>query len=722
MTTFAIDELCAAAGIERVYRDQFGRLREVDEGTIRALASTIVAKLDEPDLASHLEASMPAPLEPVTVASIESGPVTIAIVLPAGDEISLAWKISEEHGDAHAGTNSFLKLPLAETVTVGGRPLERRRLPLPSLPVGYHQLFVQIGPGAAAVEASVIIAPARAYMPAEVETGPGIWGIALQLYALRSRNDWGIGDIGALAEFVKRAALAGAGAVGVNPMHALYLDEPERASPYSPNSRRYLNPLYIEVAAIPDFAEAREAGTLFASAEFQQELGKLRAATLVDYRGVSMLKRRMFQVLYRSFRQRHLEIGSTRATEFAAFVQGEGEALRRFCIFQALREEFGAREPAQRYWRNWPDAYRDPDSPEVAAFAAQHGPKVEFFAYLQWIAHRQLADCAAGAKEAGMPVGLYRDLAVGVDGGSADAWLMQRVIASGWSIGAPPDAWNRKGQDWGLAPVNPIALRQDRYRSFIVLIRANMRHAGALRIDHILGLWRTFWIRHGDDPARGAYLRNPFGDLTAILALESQRARCMVIGEDLGTLPEGIQDALQRMGILSYRLLYFERNADGTCSQPGSYPRQALVSVGTHDLPTLSSFWRGADLALHAKLGLFDDPNFLSTEKGRRAADVANVAEALRSAGLIGADTPEDAPVIETYRYLARTESRVLMVQIEDALGIADQVNVPGTIDQHPNWRLRLPLDIDEIFSDERFRALCASLAAERPLLEGRTS
>jgi (1->4)-alpha-D-glucan 1-alpha-D-glucosylmutase len=568
--------------------------------------------------------------------------------------------------------------------------------PLPAAPANENQ------PGA----------PAQAYLPPALETGPGIWGIAVQLYALRSPRDWGIGDFGLLEEFVARAAAAGAGAVGLNPLHAPYLDEPERASPYSPSSRRFLNPLYIDVEAVPDFAESAEAQRRVRADAFQAVLAGLRAAPMVDYRGVAEAKLPILELLFASFLERHVRGASERGNAFRSFQSTEGAALARFAEFQALREARGRNDPAERSWLNWPADLRDPAAPAVAAFAAEHAERVLFFAYLQWIADTQLAACAASA--AAMPVGLYRDLAVSVDPASGEAWAEQDAIVPGFSIGAPPDSWNRKGQDWGLAPLNPLALRGLAFRPFAELVRANMRHAGALRIDHVLGLWRTFWIRHGDEPRHGAYVRYPFDELVAVLAGESQAARCIVVGEDLGTIPPGLREALARANILSYRLLYFERQ-DGTPRRPAAYPRLALVAVGTHDLPPLPGYWRGDDLAARAELGFFPAPGQLDSEHAQRAADRAALASALRAEGLAGEGVPEAPPVEAAYRFLARAPARIVMVQIEDALGLVEQINVPGTPDVPPNWRRRLPVTVTDIFAAPAARALFDALNRERP-------
>ena len=700
-----IDRLCGAAGIERVYHDQFGTRREVSGDTARAVARILGVDPSAP--------SAPALLAPATIVHADEADTRIAVTVPAAMQAcAFAWSLTEENGRRRDGTFRPADLPPED----GFNGAKTRQLVLPlRLDPGYHRLDISCAAPALAAETLLIVAPRRAFMPKLLEQGAGIWGLAVQLYSLRSGADWGIGDFACLLDAVRRAAAAGAGALGLNPLHALALDEPERASPYAPSSRAYLNPLYIAIDAVPDFAECEEAQAHTRARDFADARARLRAADLVDYRGVAALKLPLLALLHASFEARHRARRTARGRDFEAFLEAEGEHLRRFCVFQALREARGRDDPAQRDWRNWPSPLRDPGSADVAAFAAANRHRIAFFEYCEWIARGQLAACAVAAREAGMMLGLYGDLAVGVDASSGDAWAAQDEIVAGWSLGAPPDDWNRLGQNWGLAPFNPSALRRKAYRAFIDLVRHNMHGVGALRIDHILGLWRGFWIRQGRSAAEGAYVRYPFADLVAILALESQRARCVVIGEDLGTVPPGLREALAAAGILSYRLLYFEHRDDGQRARAADYPRLALVAVGTHDLPPLAGFWRGADIEVRRALGQFANDDEANQERWRRGEARAAFAALWREAGLEADSGAAEPPAEAAYRFLARTPGRIVMVQVEDALGLADQVNIPGTVDEYPNWRRRLPVTVEALFGDPRVCALAAALNAERP-------
>ena len=475
---------------------------------------------------------------------------------------------------------------------------------------GYHRLTLSWdGRSEGEAATHLILAPAQAYLPPGLEGRQRGWGLAAQLYALRSRSNWGIGDFSDLGELLTQAAKSGAAAVGVNPLHALFPDDPARASPYSPSSRLFLNPLYVDVPAVADFAECEPARALVAESGFAEALAQARQVELVDYPAVAALKRRALTLLYRSFRERHLACeGDSRAEAFRAFQTQGGQDLRRFAVFETLREHLAADKPKLHSWRSWPAAYRRPDSAAVRRFAADHAEAIEFVEYQQWQADLGLGRAAAAAKTAGMEIGVYRDLAVGFDPDGADAWVDQSCSALDWSVGAPPDAWNMKGQMWGMPPLNPRALRAAGYRPLTQMLRANMRHAGALRIDHALGLRRLFWIPRSGGPKDGAYVYYPVEEMLGVVALESQRNRCLVIGEDLGTVPEGFSEMLQSRGILSYRLLYFMRGPKGAFLPPSAWPRDALAQVSTHDLPTLTGFWRGRDIDTKHELSLFPDP------------------------------------------------------------------------------------------------------------------
>lgn len=551
----------------------------------------------------------------------------------------------------------------------------------------------------------------RAWQPPQFDDGARAWLAGTQLYAVRGQSNWGMGDFGDLKWLLGAAARVGAAGIGVNPLHALFPAEPERASPYSPSSRLYLNPLYLDLGAIEDMNDCGPAQQLIHTQDAQAQIGASRAARLVDYAGVAALKWRLLALLHGRFAS-SAEAGAetSRLAAFDDYRRREGAALRQFATFEVLRETLSREDPAQAYWRRWPAALRRPDSPAVADFAGQHRGQVEFREYLQWQADQQLAACAAHARSAGMAIGIYADLAVGVDGGGADAWLMQDALVPGFSMGAPPDPWSREGQDWGFPPFNPMALVAGGFDVFTRMLCANMRHAGAVRIDHILGLMRGFWVPHGGTPADGAYVRYPFADLLRVLVAESHRQSCMVIGEDLGSVPEGLRPALRAANVHSSPLLYFEQE-HGRYRPPSAYPLEGAVSVTNHDLPTFAGWWIGADIELRARIQKMpaEDREHAMAE---RFADRARLVEALHEQGF--AVERDEPPTVSVHRFIARTNCRLAVVQLDDVIEEADQINLPGTDREHPNWRRKLHLDRSAIMADRRMSGIAAAMAEEK--------
>jgi len=531
-----------------------------------------------------------------------------------------------------------------------------------------------------------------------------VWGPSLQLYALRSQRNWGIGDFGDLLAAIEQWAARGAEVIGLNPLHALFPHDPARASPYSPSSRLALNVLYLDVEAVAEHHTSAAARALTRSEPFRQRLAALRETEFVDYAGVAGAKFEALELLYADFRERHLARATPRGREFRAFQSREAEWLRPHALFEALQHHFHASDPGVWGWPAWPVEYRDPSSAAVARFLEEHTERVEYHEYLQWLASRQLERAIARCESLGLSLGLYLDIAVAVDRGGSEAWANQDAYALAASIGAPPDAHNLKGQNWGLPPPNP----KRRARLLERTLRQSMRYAGVVRIDHVMGLGRLYCIPPGASPLEGAYLHYDFERMLGVVAAESRRQRCMVIGEDLGTVPEGMRPALERANVLSYRVLYFERAPDGGFTPPERYPRKALVAVSTHDLATLAGWWAGTDLQWRDRLSLFPDKAQRKSQIDERAVDRARLAQAL------GTDDPQ-ALAVAAHAFLARSPAMILAVQLEDALGLLEQPNLPGTVDEHPNWRRKIPFAPDEIARDRRLDALAAALARERP-------
>jgi (1->4)-alpha-D-glucan 1-alpha-D-glucosylmutase len=486
--TDLIDE-AKRLGIATHYTNAFGAKVEVPEIALRLIVSKLAL------------ADAPCLLAPPCVILDHGQDVSIEL----GSDRGVFWRVVQEDGQEISG-----EVP-AGLSTVS----------FPShLPLGYHKLEVRQGD--ITCECRLIVTPERAYTPWEQDQPRRVWGVAAQVYSLRSATNWGIGDFTDLATLAAGVGRMGAGIVGVNPLHAIFPDDPERASPYSPSSRQYLNWLYLDIEAIPDFRDCEEANTLVASTEFQSELARLRAVPLIDYSGVAVAKKRVLDVVYASFRAIHLNAGTLRGRAFQAFRLSHGNPLRRFALFHAMRELLGATDWSLRDWRNWPDNLRHPDSDEVRIFEGANLERVEYYEYLQFCLFEQLNNVKATAQRAGLDVGLYGDLAVGVDIAGAEGWSSQDIIVGGLDIGAPPDPLAPHGQNWGLPVMNPIALKRLGYEPFVRVLRSVMQSFGALRIDHVLGLMRIYCIP-AEAPEHGAYLTMPFEDLVRIVSLESQR-------------------------------------------------------------------------------------------------------------------------------------------------------------------------------------------------------
>lgn len=725
----ALHELARLHGVQLLWHDIWGVEREVAEPTMRALLAAMhVPAENDGQVHAALHARQVElwceRVPPVMVVRAGEQPVRMLLRLPCAlDARPLTLSLQPQSGPPRSWR--FLPDTLAEQerARVDGVPHVARQLELlePVEP-GYYRYALSddeqpLGEG------TLVAAPRTIYMPPALRGEARVWGPAIQLYALRSRRDWGIGDFTGLRQALEQWAARGAALVGVNPLHALFPHDPARASPYSPSSRLFFNTIYLDPERIEDIHECEPARGLLESTAFRARLDALRKRELIDYVGVAQAKREVLEQLYASFCSRHLAQGSPRAHAFRAFQQRGGATLELHALFEALQEHFHRLDPAVWGWRVWPQAYRDPASEQVREFAQANRARVEFYQWLQWQADSQLEGIGLHSQELALCVGLYGDLAVSVDPGGAEAWAEQDLYALTASIGAPPDDFNLNGQDWGLPPWIPQRLRAAAYAPFIATLRANMRHAGALRIDHVMGLMRLFWIPQQSGARQGAYVHYPLDDLLGIVALESHRNRCMVIGEDLGTVPDAVRDALHRAGVLSYRLLYFERRPDGEYKAPAEYPAQALVAASTHDLPTLAGFWEGRDLELRARLKLFPSEEVQQQQVRARAQDRARLLAALQREGLLPDGASLDPAAMQQltaqlgralHLYLARTPCKVLLVQLEDMLGMPDQVNLPGTTDQYPNWRRRLAMDLERWPLLPEVAELCAALSATR--------
>ena len=548
------------------------------------------------------------------------------------------------------------------------------------LPEGSYRLHLTDASGFTE-QAPLIVAPPRAYS-GDFDRG---WLLAVQLYGVRSARNWGMGDFGDLETLIKLAGQLGADGVGLNPLHALFDDRPADCSPYSPNSRLFLNALYIDVEKLPEF----EPGVLDGDGD---TIARLRASDIVDYVAVAALKSRALRLAFAKFKAR-TTVG--RQQDFEKFRAERALLLSRFACFEALRHKFN------RPWWEWPEQWRQPDDAKCAAL--REGPdrdEIEFVEFVQWTADRQLQACKELAGKLGMKVGLYLDVAVGVQSDGFDAWNEQSSISRHLGVGAPPDPLNLAGQNWGLAGFNAAGLEIQSFEPYREMLRASMRHAGAIRLDHVLGLKRLYLVPHGFAADNGVYVQMPFEALLAATAQESMKHRCVVIGEDLGTVPEGFREKMAEWGIWSYLVMMFGRDDDGSFRDIDRYAPNALVTFNTHDLSTYAGWRSFSDLKLKRSLGI--DPG--ESDEARWHA-LIRLSDMLRHHGI------ERHDLYAVAGFLARTRSRLLAISLEDLLGVIDQPNIPGTVNEHPNWRQRLPLAVDQIAAAIDVAALKAATA-----------
>jgi len=535
------------------------------------------------------------------------------------------------------------------------------------LPEGSYRLHL-IDASSCSEEVPMMVAPPRAF-GGDFDR---CWLLAVQLYGVRSARNWGIGDFTDLEGLIDLAGRLGADGVGLNPLHVLFDDRPPDRSPYSPNSRLFLNALYVDVEKLPEFQPAALGS--------RDEITRLRQSDIVDYVAVAELKWRALRLAFETFRA-HPDAGRQR--DFKKFRTERAPLLSRFACFEVLRHKFN------KPWWEWPEQWRQPDEAKCARLReGPDGAEIEFVEFVQWTADRQLAACQDRAKALGMKVGLYLDVAVGVQSDGFDAWNEQTAISRHLAVGAPPDALNTAGQDWGLAGFNAAGLEIKSFEPYREMLRASMRHAGAIRLDHVLGLKRLYLVPHGFAADHGVYVQMPFEALLAATAQESVAHRCVVIGEDLGTVPEGFREKMADWGIWSYQVMMFERDDHGRFRGIDHYAPNALVTFNTHDLSTYAGWRSFSDLALKRSLGI--DPG--ESDDARWHA-LTMLTELLRHHAIDRHD------LYAVASFLARTKSRLLAISLEDLLGVVDQPNIPGTVNEHPNWRRRLPVAIDEIAS-----------------------
>jgi 4-alpha-glucanotransferase len=621
------------------------------------------------------------------------------------------FAVRAEDGTASEFEVELRELPAAAVAQMDGGTRVRKAARLPiRLPLGYHEVTATVR-GERAI-CRIAVTPDRAYTPEHLGRGGRAAGIAVSLYGVRSKRNWGCGDFTDLRGVIDWAADdLRASFVALNPLHAIHNRRPFNTSPYLPNCVYYQNFLYLDVEAIEDFARAARARRFRECPATVAEIEALRQSEHVEYERVASLKLRCLKLLFVEF-LRERRRGSARWREFDTFVTQEGTLLEDFATYCALDEHLHRRNPDLWLWTQWPEEYQDPHSKGTREFRRRHWRLVTFYQYLQWQIDIQLRKAQQHARNRRMAIGLYHDLALATDRFGHDLWAHREFFVNGARVGSPPDDFSPKGQDWGFPPPNAERHRADGYRLFAESIRKNCRHGGALRIDHVMRLFRLYWIPDDREANEGAYVNERTLDFVKILALESVRNRVVVVGEDLGTVEPEIRETLARYGILSYRLFYFEKNREGGFRRADEYPAQALVSSTTHDLPTIAGFWVGADIEARRSAGVIDEEGARS-QYAARILEKQKMLDVLFAMRLLPEELPRQASAYPELTgelhnaaigFLAMTPSQLLAINQEDLTKETAQQNLPGTTWQYPNWGRKMRYTLEQLREDDTAR------------------
>ncbi|MGA8029660.1 MAG: 4-alpha-glucanotransferase [Bryobacteraceae bacterium] len=712
------DALTRAAdecGVEREYWDIFGRRHEVSEDVRRRILQALgwnVSSFEavEQERAKRFEQNAANVIARTLV--ISETDKSIAVTVPVPSRGSISFEILLEDGQSLAGTLEISQLRRVREIVIGERRWIVYELSLPAeVPLGYHTLKISIDDQVAG-HGTLIVCPNRAYLPGHLAAGHlagggRMSGFNVALYGLRSDRNWGCGDFSDLRGLIDWArAEIGFSFIGLNPLHALHNRAPYNTSPYLPLSIFYKNLIYIDIEETPEFKVSSCARRLFASPKVQQTIRDLREAEFIDYEGVDRLKRRFLKLLFRAFRR--TRIGASRKKEFAAYCEREGDLLRKFALYCALDELLHKQDGSRWTWRDWPMEYQSPETKASQIFEKQHALTVEFYKYVQFVIDEQLSAAQTYAKDRGMGIGLYHDLALAADNCGSDLWAHRKFYVDGCRVGSPPDDFSPNGQDWSFPPPNAAAHRDDGYRLYRESIRKIVRHGGALRIDHVMRLFRLFWIPDGAQAPDGIYVRDHATDLMRILALESVRSKNVIIGEDLGTVTDEIRDTLSRFGVLSYRLFYFEKHyPDKSFKHSYEYPRQALVSSTTHDLPTIAGFWTFRDIEARRAAGLAEETEYRAQIEDRKR-EKQRMLDILHSENLLphyyarnAAEAPEMDGSLHNaiVGFLAQAPSMLLLLNQEDFTKETEQQNLPCSTAEYPNWRRKMKVKIEDLSS-----------------------
>ncbi|MBO7244188.1 MAG: 4-alpha-glucanotransferase [Alphaproteobacteria bacterium] len=629
---------------------------------------------------------------------------------------NLIWKIKTDQGEEFYDEVPLSLLQTIQEDELNGKLYIQKELSLMlDLEMGYYELTVSVGKQKET--SSLIIVPDTCYMNEALADDKKVFGYPVQLYAIRSKRNWGIGDFKDLEGLIDVAKKTGASFIGVNPLSALFQDNPNDASPYFPSSRLFLNPIYVDIEGIAERENYVQFQRWFSYPSIQRLLKMARRSKTVDYSAVMGLKKSALKILFKRFKELHFDINgkpkTKRGEDFNAFLKEKGVALQNFAVFQVLRDKSSLSKTSMM-WREWDKALQNPNSKKVKEFIKENEIDIFNIYYQQFIAFEQLNAVIEKAKS--LSLGLYTDMPVGVSDNSAEVWSDQTSFMQGVTTGAPPDAFNQKGQDWSLAPFNPLKLHQTGYKSFINVIKSVMKGAGAVRIDHAFGLMRLYLRVQG---GTGAYLTFPFKELTGIIALESHLNKCVVIAEDLGTAPDGFSNEMIKLNAFSFKIMHFERDWNGFI-EPHCYPANSLISTGTHDLPSYTSFYKELDLELAKKMKTISLEQY-THHKENRKVEKDLFKKAFEKQGFeIKQSKKEDLKTVpnwfipSVYKYLSLTNSKILLIRPEDVFEMEEQFNLPGTYMEYPNWRYKLPIPLEEMLQDKRLKDIVRIIKKQR--------
>lgn len=705
----AISRAAAESRIDREYWDIFHKRHEVTHEAEKEILCAMGWDVSDRDVIDQQRRNRflrewTQPL-PVTAVISESDKV-LYISLPTGIGGRIPFDIQLEGGGSVEGSSDLAELQWLQDIHVGDKRWARFKLRLPSqVPLGYHRMRIHSQSGEPAAMCHLIVCPDHAYIPEALAKGAKTAGFNVTLYGLRSEQNWGCGDFTDLRTLIDWAHdEVGFSFVGLNPLHALHNRAPYNTSPYLPLSLYYKNLIYVDVPSVPEFVVCKSAQQILASHRIQAKLQELRGSEFVAYSEVARLKRQFLKLLYRQFR-RSREFGSERYRAFTSYCNREGELLHNFALYCALDEILHNQDRSRWTWQHWPSEYHEPNSEASRHFADRHPRTVEFYKYVQFVIEQQLAAAQQYAKDRGLSIGLYHDLALATDSCGSDLWAHGSFYVNGCRVGAPADEFSPNGQDWAFPPPNSEMHRESGYGLYRESIRKIVRHGGALRIDHVMRLIRLFWIPNNAGAAQGTYVRDYATDLLRILVLESVRSQNIIIGEDLGTVTDEMREMLGRFGTLSYRLFYFEKNRDGTFKRSREYPVQALVSSSTHDLATMAGFWKMRDIEARRAAQLADEHGYRQQIQDRKR-EKQHMLDVLHDEDLLPPWYPRDAEIIPELDgplhnaiagFLARVPSTLLLLNGEDFTKETEQQNLPGSTAEYPNWQRKMKVKLEQL-------------------------